>query len=372
MWRPALGLLGTAFFVLLSPSSSIVPIATEVGAERRMYLPLVTVVVLAVCTFAAVLERRRAAGGWNVTRWAGAGALVAVVAAFSAVTIDRNLDYRDVVGLWRSVVDSRPHGRAHANLGTALYLAGQREEAIAEYQRAVVDAPGAHINLAGHFAAGGKLDEAIAHYREYIRRLPDEVEVLTAFNGIGKALVEQGKPDEAADAFLEVLKRHRSNVEAHRYLADIRLAQERFDEAAEHYRIVLGTNAADAAAHSGLGVTLVSQKRLAEALPEFERAVTLDPTNAGYRQNFASALADSGRLDDGIVQLREAIRLAPASAPMHFLLGAMLAQTGKVPEAAGHFEQAWRISPDDPQIREAYIAALYRTGRADAAKSLQR
>jgi hypothetical protein len=32
----------------LAPTSSIVPIATEVGAERRMYLPLISVVVLVV------------------------------------------------------------------------------------------------------------------------------------------------------------------------------------------------------------------------------------------------------------------------------------------------------------------------------------
>ena len=45
---PTLGFLGVWFFVTLAPTSSIVPIATEVGAERRMYLPLLAVVALAV------------------------------------------------------------------------------------------------------------------------------------------------------------------------------------------------------------------------------------------------------------------------------------------------------------------------------------
>ena len=41
LWRwPTLGVLGAWFFLTLAPTSSIVPIATEVGAERRMYLPL--------------------------------------------------------------------------------------------------------------------------------------------------------------------------------------------------------------------------------------------------------------------------------------------------------------------------------------------
>jgi hypothetical protein len=46
--QPAVGFLGAWFFVTLAPTSSLVPIATEVGAERRMYLPLIAVVVLVV------------------------------------------------------------------------------------------------------------------------------------------------------------------------------------------------------------------------------------------------------------------------------------------------------------------------------------
>ena len=43
--RPKLGLPGILFFLILAPTSSVVPIATEVGAERRMYLPLAALVV---------------------------------------------------------------------------------------------------------------------------------------------------------------------------------------------------------------------------------------------------------------------------------------------------------------------------------------
>src|SRR5207248_6016874 len=45
---PKVGFLGAWFFITLAPTSSVVPIATEVGAERRMYLPLIALVVLGV------------------------------------------------------------------------------------------------------------------------------------------------------------------------------------------------------------------------------------------------------------------------------------------------------------------------------------
>ena len=57
---PAIGFLGAMFFLTLAPTSSIVPIASEVGAERRMYLPLAALVVLAVSLSWFGLERLRA------------------------------------------------------------------------------------------------------------------------------------------------------------------------------------------------------------------------------------------------------------------------------------------------------------------------
>jgi protein O-mannosyl-transferase len=66
--RPPLGFLGASFFITLAPTSSVVPIATEVGAERRMYLPLIPLVVLAVVGGVYVwdlVERRRSKREWD-------------------------------------------------------------------------------------------------------------------------------------------------------------------------------------------------------------------------------------------------------------------------------------------------------------------
>ena len=57
---PAIGFLGAMFFLTLAPTSSVVPIASEVGAERRMYLPLAALSVLAVTLAWALVERLRA------------------------------------------------------------------------------------------------------------------------------------------------------------------------------------------------------------------------------------------------------------------------------------------------------------------------
>ena len=48
--------LGASFFLILAPSSSVVPISTEIAAERRFYLPLARLVT---CWFAWAMRHPR-------------------------------------------------------------------------------------------------------------------------------------------------------------------------------------------------------------------------------------------------------------------------------------------------------------------------
>jgi hypothetical protein len=96
---PRLGFLGVWFFGILAPTSSIVPIVTEVGAERRMYLPLAALIVLAVVA---------------VWRLLGSKALIALAVALAAAlaitTAARNGARRCSPTQNR---DCRPRSRSH-------------------------------------------------------------------------------------------------------------------------------------------------------------------------------------------------------------------------------------------------------------------
>jgi hypothetical protein len=58
MWKtPAVGFAGAWFFLTLAPTSSFMPIATEVGAERRMYVPSMALIAVAVVSVVASRTR---------------------------------------------------------------------------------------------------------------------------------------------------------------------------------------------------------------------------------------------------------------------------------------------------------------------------
>jgi hypothetical protein len=161
--------LGAWFFMILAPTSSVLPITTEVAAEHRMYLPLAAVlaaVVLGASQLAhvALAGRARALGRWTAASWQALG-LVAVT--FGLLTHARNETYRTEDALWRDTVTNQPSNvRARVAYGKVLHLARRYAEAESELREAVrlgKDDSTAHLNLGATLAAQRKFAEGVPH-----------------------------------------------------------------------------------------------------------------------------------------------------------------------------------------------------------------
>jgi protein O-mannosyl-transferase len=137
-WWP--GFLGAWFFLILGPTSSILPNFTEVAAERRMYLPLASIVVLALAVI------------WRIK---GRAIVVAILCVTLAVlTIVRNDDYRSAVAIWTDAVAKRPDNpQAHFFLASAFADEGDWQRALAEDETA--------LRLSPHMTAPADLHRRI-------------------------------------------------------------------------------------------------------------------------------------------------------------------------------------------------------------------
>ena len=282
--RPKWGYLGAWFFVTLAPTSSIVPIATEVGAERRMYLPLVALVVLAVvgASFVTQVASRRGA------------AVLAVVATLLLVgTFTRNSEYRSSLALARTVVERYPSSVAHHFLGTELLVAGDREAAMTELRQAIPGAPGARLILGVELLEEGKTSEGIEQLQTFVRDQPMALEARPARQRLGEALLTQERWLEAITQLQMVLTMNPSDAErldTQRMLALAFLGAGNLEEAIAHLREYLRGRPNDGQMLLGLGISLVENGEVEEAIPVFRRVAELDPTNSDAQRNLASVL----------------------------------------------------------------------------------
>ena len=115
-----------AALILFSPTSSIVPIQDAV-AERRLYLPMVALLLVVV----EFLRR------WKARPLVLAASAAVVLAALGLASYQRNQVWGSDVALWEDTVGKAPHNwRAHFQLGVAYYQQGRCESAALQFAAA--------------------------------------------------------------------------------------------------------------------------------------------------------------------------------------------------------------------------------------------
>jgi Flp pilus assembly protein TadD len=195
-------------FAILAPSSSVLPLATELAAERRMYLPLASLVAGAVLA-AYVIGRRlllaRVANPRTRHRVGAAAAIVltgGIAAAFGALTFARNRDFWSDERIWQDAVEKRPtNPRARVNYGSDLSAAHRYSEALAQLTEAVRlkdTNPAAHMNLGVALCSLGRTDEGIVHLE---RALALDAAYPEAMANLGEAYAAQGRRAPAVKYF---------------------------------------------------------------------------------------------------------------------------------------------------------------------------
>ena len=342
--RPVAGFVGAAFFVLLAPSSSFVPLVAQTIAEHRMYLPLAAPVA-AIVLLSVRLGRAR---GWLL----GAAAV-----SLTATTIARNSTYLDPAALWSSSVAARPgNARAHNNLALALRQEGRIGEAREHLDRAIQLDPAyapARYNRGVLELAEGRLAAAEDDFSAALRIAPAHPDA--RFN-LGVTLTRAGRAAEALPHFEEALRR-RPGADVHFNLGVALSALNRTGEAENHLHAALALEADLAEAYAQLGRLAERAARTDEAKTKYERVLTLDPHHAEAHRRLGLLAARREDLAAAERHFSALARIRPDDADAHANLGNVLLLTGRAREAAERFETALRLRPGDDRLRESLAAA---------------
>lgn len=280
------------FFIHLAPSSSFVPLSTEVVAERRMYVPAATLIVYAVVLGHLALLRLRLTP--KARRLAAIALVGAAACALSAKTLARVRDYASPERIWGAAVAADPND-PQAVLGLAIVLQRQGRNAEAR-------------------ALASKL-----------RGWPREF--AGARDWAGRAEVIMGMCDEAQGELASALSHYEavasSSPASKAALVDAARVLMRLGRAAEavpRLQHALSLGAAKARDHHNLGVALSWVGRHAEASDQFARAFALDPSSPESLEALASSLRAQGRLAEAERVLRELVRRWPQRAKAQAML----------------------------------------------------
>lgn len=211
--RRPVALAGLWFFLILAPTSSLLPIATEVAAEHRMYLPIAGVIALVVLTiFLGVRRLRPSASGGPAVAAVSAGLMLVL----AATTHARNQDYWSVDTMVATIVAGRPDN-ANAQLAHAVRLVreGRFAEAESALRRALeLPLPHGqddrqlkaqmHMYLGSSLSAQGKIAEGTPHLERALALNPDLTET---YGLLGENYLGAGRSADALRSFEHAIEK---------------------------------------------------------------------------------------------------------------------------------------------------------------------
>lgn len=312
--RHPAGFAMAAFFIILSPSSSVIPLMHDYVVEHRAYLPSFPIVALLVLGSYRIAAHYIPAQDGFRSFMLGTE-LAVLLLCLGSLTYLRNDDYGSKLSLWSDTARKAPgNPRTQYNLGNALSRAGRLQESESAYLKSIDQNPyfpDAHRELVGLYMKMGDTERAEAAGRTAVRLLPKEPELRFqhALN-----LARLGRNAEAEGEYRTLLALSPKHVVALVNLGALLSKRGDLAGAEKAYRHALQVNPGDALARFNFAATLERKEVFSDAAAEYRRVATENPNDADARVGLARTLAQLGDMEKARAAIAEALRIDPGNA----------------------------------------------------------
>jgi len=310
------------FFVLLAPTSSVIPVKTQTVAEHRAYLPLAAIVAAAATFVGDELRRLQA------PRWLAVLMIVAAASLLGGRTVARNLEFHSPEGLWRQSLAIMPNNSRAMNNLSVLLIAKPSKAGLPEAE-----------SLLARIAA----------------REPERQDMLLNRATLRK---KQGRFDDAIADLSHYIRLDSTHAGAYADRGYLHWKSGRLPEAIADFKRALVIDPETTSAWTNLGNALTDSGRPAEGERCFEQARAVDPTNAVTWWHCGIARAARGETASALDAFETAVRLDPEDADARFNRGTLLAMMRRPSEARADFDAVIRLDPSrgDAWLKRALLA----------------
>ena len=211
------------------------------------------------------------------------------------------------------------------------------------------------------------VDEAIATMRLLTHEFPGDPEVLY--------LATHVYSDISIRASQELMFKSPTSPQVHELNAEALETQGKWDEAASEYQQVLKQDPNLPGIHFKLGRLYLSRPKtpttMGDARREFEEELKINPRNAGAEYVLGEIARQAEQWPEAIAHFTQASKLDSRFVEAYLGLGRSLLATDKNAEAIPPLEKAVKLQPDNPETHFHLATAYRRAGRkADADREI--
>ena len=266
--------------------------------------------------------------------------LVAYARAYAHIA---RREYDEAITEFRTAVGSDPMladpaTEAHRVRGLASWAASDDAKSREEFANAIQRNPRderSRLALFQVLRMAGRDAEAADTVQQALRVMPDSVRARwwlgVTYERLNQFVAARQEFERAAEGAVA----GRSAV----FVAIGRLAAREADlpAAASAFSRAIGANPNDQAAHKYLASVRLQQDRLEDALVEWVAALLIDPLDPDAHAAIGQLFLNMGRSGDAVAALRRAVELSPGHTEARYALAVALTRVGSTTEAAREF-----------------------------------
>ncbi|XP_066541423.1 protein O-mannosyl-transferase TMTC2 isoform X2 [Hoplias malabaricus] len=221
------------------------------------------------------------------------------------------------------------------------------------------------------------------HNEEMLYKSGITVNPAKAWGNLGNVLKNQGKMEEAEQAYRNALYYRRNMADMLYNLGLLLQENNKFSEALHYYKLAIGSRPTLASAYLNTGIILMNQGRLDEAKRTFLTCADIPDENLkdphAHKSSVTSCLYNLGKLlheqghqEEALSVYKEAIQKMPrqfAPQSLYNMMGEAYMRLNKLPEAEHWYRESLRAKPDHIPAHLTYGKLLAMTGqKAEAEK----
>ncbi|MBL0311634.1 MAG: tetratricopeptide repeat protein [Holophagaceae bacterium] len=376
--KPGVGFFGAAFFMILAPTSSFMPIA-DLAVEHRMYLPLAPVIAFIFISGYHLIQTIQGQQwiSWARLRVLLIGIIAMMIACLGILTYLRNVDYYNQFNIWEDTVRKVPNNpRAHLNYGSALKKEGFFDAAIVEYKKAIELAPRipmAYTNLGSIYSELGEIDTSLDYLIKAVNLDPENPKYI---RNLGVVLVKKKAYEDSLICFEKSVQLSPTYAPGYASMGEVYFIKKDYKKSISNFKQAIKINPGEFKYHWGIAISYLESGEEAAAADAFKKALQLAERPAGWTSLQGWIYWQYQKDSQAIPPLREALRMKPDDVQSMFRLSWVLS-TSPDPnirngaESLKWAEAALSSNPNrPPQILDALAAALAEVGRYSEAQSI--
>lgn len=298
------------FAITLLPTSSLIPLK-QIATEHRTYLPGLGFSLALGWMFLNIQQ----------TRIYATSLLIAFLSLIFLLTVNRSLDYRSEVSLWKDTAEKSPNkALVHNNLATAYMADKMFEEAERELALTLQLNPtqsDAYANL-GHINFQRKdWKQAIA---EFDRALALGSNKPDTYYFAGLALSKQGAHAEAIPFLQQAANMRPHKARYHFDLGNSYQNIKSFDDALREFNRTLEIQPQHLQAQNNIGVIFWHLGAYQKAEVEFKKALDIQYDQPDIHHNLAALYLKNNHYTNAILHLKQVLKLQPDNTTANKLL----------------------------------------------------